>query len=122
MGRVWWNVLAAATVAAGLLLLGALPTGARFNFRKSVELQDDIAEEGHYQAFIFIKNLKVGGSTMAGVVRQFMFLKWGTTCIEPMRREFTLSGKDGYVRDEDEDVSLSLSLSLCMSVCLSAVA
>eukprot|EP00750_Incisomonas_marina_P029197 INCI7068.1.p1 GENE.INCI7068.1~~INCI7068.1.p1 ORF type:complete len:595 (+),score=106.59 INCI7068.1:196-1980(+) len=97
MRRVWWNVLAAATLVVGLLLLRPVPIGARFNFRKSVELQDDVVEQGHYQAFIFIKNLKVGGSTMAGIVRQFMYLKWGTTCIEPMRREFTLSGKDGDV-------------------------
>lgn len=77
------------------LVFALSPAGARFNFRKSVELQEDSAVEGEYQAFIFIKQLKVGGSTMAGIVRQFMQLKWGTSCIEPMRREFTLSGKDG---------------------------
>ena len=70
---------------------------ARFNFRKSPDLKNEGEYEGDYQAFIFIKQLKVGGSTMAGVVRQFMYLKWNTTCIEPMKREYTLSSKDGCV-------------------------
>jgi hypothetical protein len=89
-------VALAAMVAAQLFIVATQGARARFNFRKAIELQqDDAAGAGDYQAFLFIKQLKVGGSTMAGVVRQFMHLKWGTRCIEPMRREFTLSGKDG---------------------------
>ena len=100
--RTLWSAPATTLLRLGLFVLVLLlactsnaPTQARFNFRKSPELLDDFVPEGSYQAFLFIKQLKVGGSTVAGIVRQFMQLKWGTSCIEPMRREFTLSGKDG---------------------------
>ena len=78
--------------------------------------------EGTHQAFIFIKQLKVGGSTMAGIVRQFMHLKWGTKCIEPMRREFTLSGKDGFVLPVDTDFGIGIGIEFVIGTRVLALA
>eukprot|EP00750_Incisomonas_marina_P019840 INCI3636.1.p1 GENE.INCI3636.1~~INCI3636.1.p1 ORF type:complete len:270 (-),score=46.63 INCI3636.1:960-1769(-) len=53
------------------------------------------ARIGDVRALIFIKQLKVGGSTVAGIVRQIMWERFHVNCTPPAHSQFTFVPEDG---------------------------